>query len=52
MSTYYNIICIEFASSHFFPISNLQHISAYAMEFVDRPGKPLFAVERYIAGSE
>lgn len=30
----------------------IDFIRAYAMEFVDRPGKPMFAVERFIAGSE
>jgi len=30
----------------------IDFIRAYAMEFVDRPGKPMFAVERFIAGSD
>ncbi|KAL9190626.1 hypothetical protein ACHAXT_000332 [Thalassiosira profunda] len=30
----------------------IDFIRAYAVEFVDRPGKPMFAVERFIAGSD
>lgn len=30
----------------------IDFIRAYALEFVDRPGKPMFAVERFIAGSD
>eukprot|EP00804_Cyclotella_cryptica_P002780 CCRYP_009335-RC/>CCRYP_009335-RC protein AED:0.22 eAED:0.22 QI:722/1/1/1/0.83/0.71/7/1032/406 len=34
------------------PPRKIDFIRAYAMEFVDRPGKPMFAVERFIAGSD
>jgi len=34
------------------PPSKILFIRAYAVEFPDRPGKPWFAVERYIAGSD
>ncbi len=30
----------------------IDFIRAYAIEFVDRPGKPIFAVERFIAGND
>lgn len=30
----------------------IDFIRAYAIEFVDRPGKPMFAVERFIAGND
>jgi elongation factor 2 kinase len=34
------------------PPRKIDFIRAYAMEFIDRPGKPMFAVERFIAGSD
>ena len=34
------------------PAKKIDFIRAYALEFVDRPGKPMFAVERFIAGSD
>lgn len=34
------------------PPKKLVFIRAYAMEFPDRPGKPWFAVERYISGTD
>lgn len=34
------------------PPKKIDFIRAYAVEFVDRPGKPMFAVERFIAGSD
>ncbi|KAL7518103.1 hypothetical protein ACHAWX_002962 [Stephanocyclus meneghinianus] len=34
------------------PPRKIDFIRAYAMEFVDRPGKPMFAVERFISGSD
>jgi elongation factor 2 kinase len=34
------------------PPKKIDFIRAYAIEFVDRPGKPVFAVERFIAGHD
>ncbi len=34
------------------PPKKIDFIRAYAVEFVDRPGKPMFAVERFIAGKD
>ena len=34
------------------PPKKIVFIRAYAMEFPDRPGKPLFAVERFISGTD
>ena len=34
------------------PPKKIDFIRAYAIEFVDRPGKPMFAVERFIAGND
>mmetsp|Transcript_29919 Transcript_29919/g.62954 ORF Transcript_29919/g.62954 Transcript_29919/m.62954 type:complete len:711 (+) Transcript_29919:444-2576(+) len=34
------------------PPKKVDFIRAYALEFVDRPGKPMFAVERFIAGND
>jgi len=34
------------------PPKNIIFIRAYAIEFPDRPGQPLFAVERFIAGKD
>jgi elongation factor 2 kinase len=34
------------------PPKKIDFIRAYAVEFVGRPGKPMFAVERFIAGND
>jgi elongation factor 2 kinase len=34
------------------PPKRIDFIRAYAVEFIDRPGKPMFAVERFIAGKD
>jgi elongation factor 2 kinase len=34
------------------PPKKIDFIRAYAIEFVDRPGRPMFAVERFIAGND
>jgi elongation factor 2 kinase len=34
------------------PPKKIDFIRSYAIEFVDRPGKPVFAVERFIAGHD
>lgn len=34
------------------PPKKIDFIRAYAIEFIDRPEKPMFAVERFIAGSD
>ncbi|EED94821.1 elongation factor-2 kinase like protein [Thalassiosira pseudonana CCMP1335] len=52
-------IILQYEAAHWSALFNeanpprkIDFIRAYAMEFVDRPGKPMFAVERYIAGND
>lgn len=54
-----NDIILQYEAAHWAEKFNQSHppkrivfIRAYAMEFPDRPGKPLFAVERFIAGND
>lgn len=54
-----NDIVLQYEASHWAQRFNSLHppkeicfIRAYAMEFTDRPGSPMFAVERFIAGKD
>ena len=54
-----NDIVLQYEASHWAQRFNSVHppkeicfIRAYAMEFPDRPGSPMFAVERFIAGKD
>lgn len=54
-----NDILLQFEAAHWASVFNnadpprkISFIRAYAIEFPDRPGKPLFAVERFISGTD
>ena len=53
-----NDIILQYEAAHWAEKFNvnapkkIDFIRAYALEFVDRPGSPLFAVERFIAGKD
>lgn len=54
-----NDIALQYEASHWAkqfndhnPPKSVVFIRAYAMEFPDRPGKPWFAVERFISGTD